>query len=374
MKSSRLKTALKAVKRRFKDSVWKTVSRRRYLAPFYYHFLSSAFDGEMKSVIAGQLHHQFGDKIETVGNEYAFRRNIHRLEKGLSMRPRRKVFAASYIENTTAFFLRLSDLCSTGDQGAVELLEWSRDVLCRYFEVVAQDADPAVDAARDLFLKAGAHPPKESGHRVPFVRPAVLQPPVTYDEFKSLALNRKSIRRYEQRPLPREVIDKAVDVARFAPSACNRQPFEIRVYDEREMIDALGSLAGGAKDLYQNYPCLLVLVGRLRAFPKESDRHIIYIDASLAAMSLILAFETLGVGSCVVNWPDIPDKDAAVNAAMGLDPDERVVMMISAGFEDREGEVCWSQRKPIEEIRSFNRLTKIGVQHSSWSNKKSFGM
>ncbi len=353
-----LSRAFKATKRRVQESIRRTISRREYLVPLYYKIASTAFDGEMKSVHAGQMHHLVGDKGDTVSNTYAFRRNIHRIEKGLSMRPRRPVFGTSYIQNTTAFFDSLVLRLDEGEPGVAELFEWSRDVLGRYFEVVESGIEPAVDAAREQFHGAtSVATPKEAVdgvRKIPFADRADGKPSVAYEKFKTLALARKSVRWYKQRPLPRDIIDKAVEVARFAPSACNRQPFEFRVYDDPLMISKIGSLASGASGLYQNYPCLIVLVGRLRAFPKASDRHIIYIDASLAAMSMIFAFETMGIGSCVVNWPDVPDREKAIRTAMGLEPDERVVMMISAGYPDPAGDVCWSERKPVGELRRFN--------------------
>jgi nitroreductase len=80
-----------------------------------------------------------------------------------------------------------------------------------------------------------------------------------------------------------------------------------------------------------------------------------YIDASLAAMAFQLALETRGVGSCCINWPDVEEQEAAMARALRLAPHERVVLCLSVGYPDPEGLVAFSQKKSLDEIRSYNR-------------------
>jgi nitroreductase len=39
---------------------------------------------------------------------------------------------------------------------------------------------------------------------------------------------------------------------------------------------------------------------------------------------------------------------------LGLEPDERVIMLIALGYPDPDGLVCYSQKRPLAELRSFN--------------------
>ena len=77
--------------------------RSKHYSALYYSLFSRAFRREMHAVLHGSRVHQLQSQSQRTG-EYLLRRNIHRLEKGLLMRPPRKVFALDYIEETVKCF------------------------------------------------------------------------------------------------------------------------------------------------------------------------------------------------------------------------------------------------------------------------------
>ena len=157
-----------------------------------------------------------------------------------------------------------------------------------------------------------------------------------------------------QKPVPREMIDRAIAVAALSPSACNLQPFEFRVFDDAELTREVASIPTGTVGFGHNFPVVVALIGKLHAWPSEPDRHLIYIDASLAAMAFLLALETQGLSSCCLNWPDLEPQECRLAKLLGLEPDERVIILIALGYPDPEGLVAYSQKKPLAELRSFN--------------------
>ena len=54
--------------------------------------------------------------------------------------------------------------------------------------------------------------------------------------FEELQMKRESCRVYADRPVTREQLVHLVDVARFAPSACNSQPWHFILVDEPETV------------------------------------------------------------------------------------------------------------------------------------------
>jgi hypothetical protein len=72
-------------------------------------------------------------------------------------------------------------------------------------------------------------------------------------------------------------------------------------------------------------------------------------------MAFQFALEVQGVSTCCINWPDMAAQEHQMAQALGLRPDERVVMLISLGYPDPEGMVPYSQKKPLDEICSYNR-------------------
>ena len=109
----------------------------------------------------------------------------------------------------------------------------------------------------------------------------------------------------------------------LSPSACNRQPFEFRIFDKPELVEQVSSMPMGTQGFnhnFHNYYCCVV--GKLRAYFNERDRHVIYIDASLAAMSFMYALETLELSSCPINWPDIEMREQKMTSLyLILEPD-----------------------------------------------------
>ncbi len=99
---------------------------------------------------------------------------------------------------------------------------------------------------------------------------------------------------------------------------------------------------------------LIVIVGNLDAYFDERDRHVIYIDASLATMSLMLALETLGLSSCSINWPDVEKLEQKMETFLELKKYQRPIMCLSVGYADPEGMVAYSEKRPLDQIRKYN--------------------
>jgi len=325
----------------------KIACKSKTLSSFYYLLFSGAFRREQQGVLYGRLryHNETQSKQNT---QYLLRRNIHGLEKGLLMRPRRDIFGLDYLEETINSYENA--LIKPGLSSSSEL-QWAHDVLEEYFKVVSPH--PIIDKAKARFL--GIIDNMEPGCQlIPFKQNKDLQPLVSYEQLLDLACRRKSVRWYLQKPVPRELIDKALLLASLSPSACNRQPFKFRVFTDPDLIHKISSLPGGTRGFYQNIPVLVAVVGSLRAYYNERDRHLIYIDASLTSMAFMFALETLGLSSCGLNWPDVDRIENSITKIISLEPDERVIMLIALGYPDPDGMVAYSQKKELEILRSYN--------------------
>lgn len=345
--------SLKGLQKKFAIGWIRALSRSATLRRFHYSFFSSAFDREAYAVVVGHLQHEENlSGAEPVN--YFLRRAVHRIEKGLIMQPRREVFALDYIGDTVDSYI--ASLNGNVDRDEVS---WAHDVLAEYFAVTSEH--PVINRAREKFarIERPAGSPSSlrtpDANRVPFVAD-VSTPSVDYTAMRQLSMKRRSVRWYQDRPVPREVIDKAVEVAVQSPSACNRQPYRFLIFDDAVSVAQASRLPMGVAGFDHNFPAIVAVVGRLRAYPHVRDRHVIYIDGALAAMSFMFALETQGVSSCSINWPDIPEREEAAAKLLKLDPDERIVMFISLGYAADTGLVPYSQKLSLEEARTYGQL------------------
>ena len=322
-------------------------AKTRFMTSLYYTLLSDAFKREQYGVLHGRLKY-LQEECFPKGSSYALRRNIHRLEKSLMMHPIREIFAESYIEEIIDYYLESVGCGFTPEEN--EELAWANDVLDAYFSKVG--SSPIIEKAREKFLRVKhrslpiKHIPYKCGPQSGLI--------VDYDGMMDLAIKRKSVRKFQFKKIPREVIDRAVDIARQSPSACNRQPFEFRIYDDPKLVKEISSLPLGMTGFNGPVPAIVVVIGHLRAFQSERDRHLIYIDSSIAAMSFIYALEVQGVSSCPINWADVDYLQERMTQVLRLALDECVVVLIAIGYADPDGLVAFSQKKPIELIRSYN--------------------
>jgi len=74
-----------------------------------------------------------------------------------------------------------------------------------------------------------------------------------YEMLLELVKKRRSIRRFKSDPIPEDVIEKIMEVARWAPSGFNTQPWEIVVLTEEEhrkkIVELTASYWPNAKEM-----------------------------------------------------------------------------------------------------------------------------
>ncbi|APY10997.1 hypothetical protein BWZ22_06970 [Seonamhaeicola sp. S2-3] len=345
-----MRNTLKKIRTHLQIIILKIVSVSSFTSSFYYFMMSNAFRREHLAIVKGRLKYYQQNEIEKEAF-YLLRRNVHRLEKGLIMKDRRSIFALDYIENTVEAYVKV--ITSSKEAVSHKNLKWYTDVLSNYFKVV-DTSNPKLNKLNQVFEQHKLVSDKET-KSVPYQRDfSILS--VSYDDFYNLSKLRRSVRWYEDRPIPRELIDKAISAALLSPSACNRQPFEFRIFDDKELVQKVANISWGTLGFSHNFPVIIVVIGKLEAYFDERDRHVIYIDASLASMSLMYALETLGLSSCPINWPDVKQFENEMEELLGLEKNERPIMLMSLGYPDKEALVPFSEKKDLFEIRSYNKI------------------
>ncbi|MEB8328229.1 nitroreductase family protein [Flavobacteriaceae bacterium KMM 6897] len=326
-------------------------SKNTFLSSFYYFFISGKFRREHHSVLAGRAQH-IRELKEEKAHFYTLVRNTHRIEKGLLMKPRRDVFALDFIEETVSHFLILGIIPHLSSEPQIQ---WSYEVLKEYFEVTSNH--PVIEEQRKRFLSASTTLwDNTSGPEdlIPYQRDEKKKPDIPFEDFLALTRYRRSVRWFLNKPVPHDLIDKALMAARQSPSACNRQPFEYKIIDETELLAKVTDLPMGIKGYQHNIPMMIVVVGNLDAYFNERDRHLVYIDASLANMAFMLAIETLGLSSCPINWPDIESLEKGMEKVLNLKKFQRPIMCMAVGYPDPKGKVAYSEKKSIEKLRQYN--------------------
>jgi len=322
-----------------------------FLSSLYYLLFSTNFRREHQAVLIGKVNHLKELNVNKAST-FTLIRNTHRIEKGLLMRPRRDIFALNFIAETIDVFEKVwvKDKMNTDNQ-----YKWFHDVLQSYFKLAGKH--PLIDEqAKKFYRVVDEESIKNNSEKesIPYFRVDSDKPNISYEDFYKLTKYRRSVRWFLKEKVPHKLVDKAILAANQSPSACNRQPFEYRIIDDPELLKTIVGFPMGVKGYSEGIPMLIVAVGNLDAYFYEGDRHVIYIDASLANMTLILALETLGLSSCSINWPDVEHLEQKMEKFLNLKKHQRPIMCLAVGYPDPEGKVAYSEKRSLDFIRKYN--------------------
>ncbi|MGD1892406.1 MAG: nitroreductase family protein [Cyclobacteriaceae bacterium] len=357
-----MKKAVKLLRGRVRGIIFQTqqlilrISANSGLQSSIYYIINSGFHREHRAVILGQL--QYNRNIQHPSESVPLlRRNIHRLEKGMIMEPRRIPFGLDYIGETLSAY---ESAVSNQKARVTNEVLWARDVLTSYFSICGSSEKVQPFRAKfDSLIRPQGDSLDAFGEitkdRIPYTKKSLNHSGVTHEKFHKLCVQRRSTRWFEDREVDISLIDKAISSACLAPSACNRQPYKFLVFNKQEDAAAVAKLAGGTGGFAHQIPTLIALVGDLSSYFHERDRHLIYIDASLAAMTFMHAAETLGLSTCSINWSDVEEREKNFYRLVPSVPRYmRPIMLIAVGYADRESLIPYSSRKEIDLLRVLN--------------------
>ncbi len=177
--------------------------------------------------------------------------------------------------------------------------------------------------------------------------------------FLDLANKRYSVRNYKNTPVPQEKINRCLEAARLAPSACNSQPWKFIVVDDPVFIKKLAKAAfEGILDFNHfafKAPVLVVIVSeRQKMFAKfggiVKKKNFSLMDIAIAAEHFCLQAAEDELGTCMLGWFN----EKKVKKTLSIPKLKRVELMISVGFSANE-KIPRKKRKSLNEIRNYNK-------------------
>mgnify|MGYP001293425126 CR=1 FL=1 len=170
--------------------------------------------------------------------------------------------------------------------------------------------------------------------------------------------NRQSDRKYSDRKVEKDKIERIIEAGRLAPSACNAQPWKLIAVDDPEILRQLAIAASekllGMNAFVSQAPFLFVIVREAPNFKSRigstvKDKDYSLIDIGIAAENICLQAEAEGLGSCIIGWFD----EKMVRKILGIPTLKRVELIITIGYSLSDKRI--KRRKDTNEIVSFNK-------------------
>jgi nitroreductase len=113
---------------------------------------------------------------------------------------------------------------------------------------------------------------------------------------------RRSVRRFDGRPVPRETIEAILKLALTAPSSKNTRSTRFMVVSEPETLERISRMRDFGSAFLAEVPCAVIVCGDGSATDLWLD------NAAISATILQLAAEDAGLGSCWVHINGRPQK------------------------------------------------------------------
>jgi nitroreductase len=170
--------------------------------------------------------------------------------------------------------------------------------------------------------------------------------------------SRQSDRKYSDKPVEKEKLERIIEAGRMAPSACNAQPWKFIVVTEPKLIGKIAEAASarliGMNIFVAQAPVLLIVVREKPNFSskvggtiKKKDYSL--IDIGIASENICIQAKAEGIGTCIIGWFD----ERILRKLLSIPRSKRVELIITLGYslsEHRE-----KRRKPSEVTVSYNK-------------------
>ena len=143
-------------------------------------------------------------------------------------------------------------------------------------------------------------------------------------ELKEVLLKRRSIRKFEDKKVPDELIEELLHAAMSGPSACNKRPWEFYVVTSGEKLKVLGS---SSRFMGYSAPLAIVVCGNLtKALPLKFSEYWIQ-DCSAATENILLRATDLGLGAVWCGAHPQKHAEGKIRSCLGI-PEKQIPLNI----------------------------------------------
>ena len=173
-----------------------------------------------------------------------------------------------------------------------------------------------------------------------------------------LIAGRQSDRKYSDRPVEKEKLERIIEAGRMSPSACNAQPWKFIVITQPELVSRVAEAASARlidmNSFVAQAPVQIIVVrekpnfsSKVGATIKNKDYSL--IDIGIASENICLQAKAEGLGSCMIGWFD----ESILRKILNIPRSKRVELIITIGYSLSEQRQ--KKRKPADETVSYNK-------------------
>lgn len=170
--------------------------------------------------------------------------------------------------------------------------------------------------------------------------------------YERIVSTRRSVRSYSEEIVEVDKIKKAIELANYSPSACNRQPCNVYVALGGANAKKVNELLSGNTS-FTNDVSNFAVVTCDRSYFIGKEQYQWYINGGIYLSNFVLSLHSMGIGNCIMQWFAFSSKEKQLKKLLGIGKSEAIIAIVSFGYYLAESKCLCAQRKPVEETLHF---------------------
>ena len=167
------------------------------------------------------------------------------------------------------------------------------------------------------------------GGIIEFTPPSVNElKEMNYSEFVK---SRHSMRHFSNEPVDMEALKRAIELAQFTPSACNRQAWRTVVVCNKPLISNILGNQNGNEGFGHEFDKLLLVISDNRCFNRDRELFQVYIDGGMYVQSILYALHYEGIASVPLSAALRREQEKNIRELLRINDAEELILFIGIG-------------------------------------------
>jgi nitroreductase len=186
------------------------------------------------------------------------------------------------------------------------------------------------------------------------------------NHFFEILVQRQSERGYTDRVVEPEKLERCLEAARMAPSACNAQPWKFIVVNDPQLKDRIAAYTSSGPLVPMNHftrqaPILVVVVRESPNLTSKigsilKDKPYTLMDIGIVALQFCLQAKAEGLGSCILGWFN----EKKTKELLHIPKNKRAELIITLGYPSSQN-LRPKIRKNIDNFCCYNQYQSTNL-------------
>jgi nitroreductase len=158
---------------------------------------------------------------------------------------------------------------------------------------------------------------------------------------------RRSVRRYLDRPVAGDLVDKILEAGRWAPSGLNNQPWRFAVVTDDAIKEEISKLTRYSSIVRHAKVLIPVFLDNADSYHRTKDAQAV----GACLQNMLLEAHALGLGAVWLG--EIIKSDKEIRGILGLGDDLELMAVLAVGYPDEKPKS--GNRKELKELTVFRK-------------------